>query len=64
MTDKNFFQWDDPFLLLDQLSDEEKMISNSARAYAEEKLAPRVREAYREEKTDPAIFTEMGGLAS
>ena len=62
MTDKNYFQWDDPFLLSNQLNDEEKMISDSARAYAEEKLIPRVRDAFREEKTDPAIFTEMGEL--
>ena len=62
MADKNYFQWDDPFLLLDQLTDEEKMISDSARAYAQDKLAPRVRDAYRDEKTDPAIFKEMGEL--
>ena len=62
MTDKSNFQWDDPFLLSDQLSEEEKMISDSARAYAEERLAPRVRDAFREENTDPAIFSEMGAL--
>ena len=62
MADKNHFQWDDPFLFLDQLSEEEKMISDSARAYAQGKLTPRVRDAFREEKTDPAIFKEMGEL--
>ena len=62
MTGKNAFQWDDPFLLADQLTEEERMISRSARAYAEEKLAPRIRDAFRSEKSDPAIFTEMGEL--
>ena len=56
------FQWDDPFLLDDQLNDDEKMIRDTARAYAQEKLLPRVIEAYLEEKTDRAIFNEMGEL--
>jgi glutaryl-CoA dehydrogenase len=56
------FRWDDPFLLEDQLSGEEKLVRDTARAYAQEKLAPRVIEAYLEEKTDRAIFTEMGEL--
>ena len=56
------FDWADPFLLQDQLSDEERMIRDSARAYTAEKLAPRVRGAFAEERTDPAIFAEMGGL--
>jgi glutaryl-CoA dehydrogenase len=56
------FRWDDPFLLEDQLSDDERMIRDTARAYAQEKLLPRVIEAYREEKTDRAIFDEMGAL--
>jgi glutaryl-CoA dehydrogenase len=54
------FVWEDPFLLDDQLSDEERMIRDSAAAFAAEKLAPRVEEAYLEEKTDPGIFREMG----
>ncbi|MGB0694188.1 MAG: acyl-CoA dehydrogenase [Rhodospirillaceae bacterium] len=54
------FQWDDPFLFDQQLSAEERMIRDSARAYAQDRLAPRVRQAYQEESTDPAIFTEMG----
>jgi len=54
--------WDDPFRLTDQLSDEQRMVSDSARAYAQEKLAPRVREAFRNENTDAAIFREMGEL--
>ncbi len=56
------FIWEDPFLLEDQLTDDERMIRDAARAYAQEKLQPRVIEAYREEKTDPAIFREMGEL--
>lgn len=56
------FQWDDPFLLDDQLTDDERMIRDSARAYAQEKLQPRIIEAYLEEKTDRAIFNEMGEL--
>jgi len=56
------FQWDDPFLLTDQLTDDERLISETARAYAQEKLLPRIVEAYMEEKTDRAIFEEMGSL--
>ncbi|ACP22786.1 glutaryl-CoA dehydrogenase (plasmid) [Sinorhizobium fredii NGR234] len=62
MAGKSQFQWDDPFLLEDQLTEDERMIRDTARAYAEERLQPRVIEAYREEKTDPAIFREMGEL--
>ncbi|WP_372424018.1 acyl-CoA dehydrogenase [Salinarimonas chemoclinalis] len=54
------FAWEDPFLLEDQLSDEERMIRDAARAFAQAELAPRVIEAYREEKTDRAIFSKMG----
>ena len=56
------FQWDDPFLLDDQLSEDERLIRDTARDYATEKLLPRVTEAYLQEKTDPAIFREMGAL--
>ena len=56
------FDWADPFRLEDQLTEEERMIRDSAAAYAQEKLAPRVSQAYREEATDPAIFREMGEL--
>jgi glutaryl-CoA dehydrogenase len=56
------FQWDDPFLLADQLTEDERMIAETARAYAQEKLQPRIVEAYMEEKTDRAIFEEMGAL--
>ena len=56
------FRWDDPLLLDDQLSGDERMIRDSARQYAQSKLMPRVIEAYREEKTDRSIFNEMGEL--
>jgi glutaryl-CoA dehydrogenase len=56
------FQWDDPLLLEDQLGEEEKMIRDTARGYAQDKLAPRVQEAYANEHTDRAIFDEMGEL--
>lgn len=56
------FQWDDPLLLEDQLGEEEKMIRDTARGYAQDRLAPRVQEAYANEHTDRAIFDEMGDL--
>ncbi len=55
-------QWDDPLLLDDLLTDDERMIRDTARAYAQDKLLPRVIEAYREERTDREIFNEMGEL--
>ena len=59
---KPTFQWDDPFLLEDQLSEDERMVRDSARAYCQEKLMPRVLEAHRHEKFDREIFNEMGAL--
>jgi glutaryl-CoA dehydrogenase len=56
------FQWDDPLLLEEQLSDDERMIRDAARQYAQGRLMPRVIEAYRDEKTDRSIFNEMGEL--
>jgi len=56
------FKWDDPLLLDAQLSHEERMVRDTAHAYAQEKLMPRVKEAFRHEMTDPAIFREMGEL--
>jgi len=56
------FEWADPFLLDDQLSEDERMIRDTARAYAEDKLAPRIIDAFQHEHTDPAIFREMGDL--
>jgi glutaryl-CoA dehydrogenase len=61
-TEARAFDWADPFRLEEQLTDEERMIRDSARAYADEKLAPRVRAAFEREETDPEIFREMGGL--
>src|SRR5688572_10874790 len=55
-------KWEDALLLDDLLTDDERMIRDTARAYAQDKLLPRVIEAYREEKTDRAIFNEMGEL--
>lgn len=56
------FAWDDPFRLADQLTEDERMIADSARAYAQEKLQPRVTEAFQNEETDPGIFREMGEM--
>ena len=56
------FDWADPFALDNQLSSEDRLVRDTAKAYAEDKLAPRVIEAFREEKTDTAIFGEMGEL--
>ena len=56
------FQWEDPFLIQHQLSEEERMIQVAAAEYAQKKLAPRVQDAFRNEKTDPHIFREMGEL--
>jgi glutaryl-CoA dehydrogenase len=59
---KNEFQWDDPLLLDDLLSDEERMVRDAARAYCQEKLMPRVLEANRHEKFHREIMNEMGEL--
>lgn len=59
---KAVFKWDDPLLLQDQLTDEERMVRDTAHQYCQDKLASRVLEAFRQEKTDPAVFREMGGL--
>lgn len=56
------FQWDDPFLLEDQLSEEERMIRDTARDYARDRLQSRVIDAYREENFDSMIMKEMGAL--
>jgi glutaryl-CoA dehydrogenase len=60
--DLDRFDWQDPFRLEDQLTEEERMLRDAARAFAQEKLQPRVVAAYREEKTDPGIFAEMGAM--
>ena len=59
---KPAFQWDDPLLLDEQLTAEERMVRDAARAYAQDKLMPRVRDAFRNETSEPAIFAEMGAL--
>ena len=56
------FDWADPLLLDRQLTDEERLARDTARAYCQEKLAPRVLEMFRHEKPEPAIFREMGAL--
>ena len=56
------FQWDDPLLLDEQLSEEERMVRDSARAYCQEKLMPRALEANRHERFDRAILNELGAL--
>lgn len=56
------FTWDDAYLLDEQLNEDERLIRDTARAYAQEKLQPRVNEAYLDEKTDRSIFNEMGEL--
>jgi glutaryl-CoA dehydrogenase len=60
--DRVAFQWEDPFLIDDQLTEDERAIRDTARDYCQEKLAPRVIQSYLEEKTDPEIFREMGAL--
>jgi glutaryl-CoA dehydrogenase len=56
------FRWDDPFLLDEQLDDEERMVRDSARAYCQEKLMPRVRDSHRHERFDREVMNEMGAL--
>jgi glutaryl-CoA dehydrogenase len=56
------FDWADPLLLEDELTEEERLIRDSARAYCQDRLMPRVQKAFREESFDRAIFTEMGAL--
>jgi glutaryl-CoA dehydrogenase len=54
--------WEDPFLLEQQLSDEQRMVRDSTRQYAQERLQPKVREAFQNETSDPGIFREMGEM--
>ena len=54
--------WQDPFLLEQQLTDEQRMVRDTARQYAQDKLLPRVQSAFRAEETDPELFREMGAL--
>jgi glutaryl-CoA dehydrogenase len=59
---KQSFKWDDPFLLNDQLTDEERMVRDAARKYCQDKLMPRILEANRNETFDRAIMNEMGSM--
>ena len=61
-SDNVSFNWQDPFLMEEQLNEEERMVRDTAKQYAQDKLLPRVRAAYRNEETDPEIFREMGAL--
>src|ERR1700688_306925 len=56
------FKWDDPLDLEGQLTEEERMVRDTARGYAQDKLMPRILTAYREERFDREIFNEMGAL--
>jgi len=56
------FNWQDPFLLDQQLTEDERMVREAAQAYCQDKLLPRVLNAFRNEKTDVEIFREMGQL--
>jgi glutaryl-CoA dehydrogenase len=56
------FAWDDPLLLEQQLTEDERMVRDAARAYCQDKLSRRVLEAFRNERTDERIFREMGAL--
>src|SRR3984885_1846341 len=56
------FRWDDPLLLDEQLSDEEKMVRDAARDYAQGRLAPHIVDAFRSEKPDAGVFRKMGDL--
>jgi glutaryl-CoA dehydrogenase len=56
------FDWEDPFLLDDQLTEDERMVRDTARGYARDKLLPRIVDAFAHERTDPEIFREMGAL--
>ena len=60
--DLGSFDWEDPFFLNDQLTEEERMIGGSARSFASEVLAPKVIDAFAKETVDPGIFREMGQM--
>jgi glutaryl-CoA dehydrogenase len=62
MSDSVHFSWEDAFELEGQLSDDERLMRDTAHAFAQDKLQPRVVDAFASEQTDPAIFREMGAL--
>ena len=59
---RSAFQWDDPFVFEDQLSEEERLVRDTARQYAQDKLMPRILQANREERFDTETLPEMGAL--
>jgi len=61
-SNKTTFNWEDALALDEQLREDERMVRDAARQYAQERLAPRILQAFREERTDRTIFTEMGAL--
>ncbi len=60
MPDLSAFDWDDPFRLEDQLTEDERMLRDAARGFAQDRLAPRIVDAYREASVEPEIFRDMG----
>ena len=62
MASNSSYQWDDPFQIENQFSEEERLVRDTARDYAQDKLMPRILEANRNENFDPEIMIEMGGL--
>ncbi len=60
--ENNPFDWSDPLLLAEELTADERLVSDSARAYCQERLLPRVRDGFRNETFDRAIMTEMGDM--
>ena len=62
MATNSNYQWDDPFLIENQFTEEERLVRDTARDYAQDKLMPRILEANRNENFDPEIMTEMGAL--
>jgi len=61
-SNKTTFNWEDALALDEQLREDERMVRDAARQYAQERLAPRILQAFREERTDRTIYTEMGAL--
>jgi glutaryl-CoA dehydrogenase len=59
---KPVFRWEDPLLFDEQLTEDERIVRDSARAFCQEKLMPRVREAHRQERFDREVFPEMGAM--
>jgi glutaryl-CoA dehydrogenase len=62
MAKKTTFRWDDPFDLDGQLGEDERLVRDSVRDYAQDQLMPRIKDAFRNESFDRDIITEMGGL--